>query len=114
MIKILNDSVQDVIDYLNTNYQQDKEVYLHIVEGYDTIEGPDGTMGFGVFVVPQCADDLPMIYIPGEAPMGDWDIVVENIAHEYKHFMQYCNGQPFDEEEAEVFAWKVAKELCRK
>lgn len=113
MIKILNDCVQLVIDHLNAKYPQDKKVYLHIVEGYDVIEGPDGTRGFGVFVVPQTSDDVPMIYIPGEEPMGEWELVIESISHEYKHFMQWCSGEDFDEEAAEAFAWKVAKEICK-
>lgn len=112
MIKILNQDIDGAIKYLNENYPTEKQVFLHICEGYDTIETPDGT-GFGVFVKPNSDDEIPEIYIAGDMPNDDLQ-VVKTLAHEYKHFMQYCYGEQFSEEEAEEFARKVVGELCRK
>lgn len=112
MIKISNQDIDKAIKYLNENYTTEKEVFLHICEGYDTIETPDG-MGFGVFVKPNSDDEVPAIYIAGDMPNDDFQ-VVETLAHEYKHFMQYCDREQFSEEEAEEFARKAVGKLCRK
>ena len=110
MIKILNEEISRVISYLNLKYPTDKDVFLHICEGYDTIETPDG-MGFGVFVKPESSEQVPAIYIAGDMPNDDFQII-ETLAHEYKHFMQYCNGEEFSEEQAENLAKEVVKDLC--
>lgn len=112
MIKISNPDIDRTIKYLNENYPTEKEVFLHICEGYETIETPDG-MGFGVFVKPNSDNEVPMIYIAGDMPNDDFQ-VIETLAHEYRHFMQYCNGEEFSEEQAEEFARKVVDEICRK
>jgi len=112
MIKISNPDIDRTIKYLNENYQTEKEVFLHICEGYDTIKSPDG-MGFGVFAKPNSDDEVPMIYIAGDMPNDDFQ-VVETLAHEYRHFIQYCSGEEFSEERAEEFARKVVDEICRK
>ena len=42
-----------VVDYLQKHYPPPEgsgEVEVEFLEGYDSIEGPDGSMGFGVFV----------------------------------------------------------------
>lgn len=42
-----------VVDYLRKHYPPPEgsgEVEVEFLEGYDSIEGPDGSMGFGVFV----------------------------------------------------------------
>ena len=55
-----------VVDYLRKHYPPPEgsgEVEVEFLEGYDSIEGPDGSIGFGVFVPPEekiyIADDLP-------------------------------------------------------
>lgn len=112
MIKIVNEEISRVILYLNLKYPTDKDVFLHICEGYDTIETPEG-MGFGVFVKPESSERVPVIYIAGDMPNDDFQII-ETLAHEYKHFMQYCNGEEFSEEQADNFAKEVRKKLCEK
>lgn len=42
-----------VVDYLRKHYPPPEgsgEVEVEFLEGYDSIEGPDGSMGFGVFI----------------------------------------------------------------
>lgn len=112
MLKIVNTEVDRTIKFLNENYTTDKDVFLHICEGYDTIEAPDG-VGFGVFVKPEEEDDAPTIFIAGDMPNDEFQIA-ETLAHEYCHFMQYCNGKEFSEEEAEEFAREAVDKLCRK
>lgn len=112
MIKIVNQDIDKAIQYLNENYHMDKEVFLHICEGYYTIETPIG-MGFGLFVAPKSEDEIPVIYIAGDMPNDDFQIV-ETLAHEYRHFMQWCNREEFSEEQAEEFGRKVVDLICRK
>ena len=40
--------------------------------------------------------------------------IVETLAHEYKHFMQHCEGREFDEEEAENFATQVLADFRKR
>ncbi|MBD5547539.1 MAG: hypothetical protein HDQ97_09085 [Lachnospiraceae bacterium] len=94
-------------NYLIDNYPQDKRAIVHVVEGYDTIETPDG-IGFGVFV-PETLE----IFIAGDMPGGE-ESLIKTLAHEYKHFMQYCEGEPFNEEEAEEFAEEIYKKVTEK
>lgn len=103
MIKISNDTIDKTIRYLEKNYPCDKEVYLHIAEGADCIEAPDGNRGFGVFV-----PEMSSIFIAEDIPEKEVALI-ETIAHEYMHFLQYCNNEPFDEEDAEKFAIEVRK-----
>lgn len=93
--------INKTIEYLKKNYPQEQNIEAVICEGYDCIEGPDGTMGFGVFVPSELK-----IYLATDVPEYDYALI-ETTAHEYKHFMQYCEGMPFDEEEAEAFAMYI-------
>lgn len=112
MIKFVNEEINKTIVLLNAEYPTRKDVFIHVCEGYDTIETPDG-VGFGVFVKPESENETPTIYIAGDMPNDDFQIV-ETIAHEYKHFMQWCNGEEFSEKQAEDFAKEVVEKLCRK
>lgn len=111
MIKIVNEEIDSMIAYLNREYPTKKDCFIHICEGYDVIQTPDGK-GFGVFEVPKTEDDVPCVYIAGDMPNDDFQIV-ETLAHEYKHFMQWCNKEEFSEKEAEEFA-KEIKEKWKK
>lgn len=111
MIIFSNDTLHKTIIHLEKNYPTNEKVYLHIAEGFDSIEGPDGQMGFGCYVP---ADKT--IYLAGEMPeeVPEKDTaILETLAHEYKHFLQDCEEKPFDEEEAENFAQKVIKDMER-
>lgn len=94
--------INRTMDFLQRKYPQDKHVDVIICEGYGYIEGPDGNTGFGVF-----DSEAMKIYIATDVPDPESSLV-ETTAHEYRHFMQLCEDQPFDEEEAEAFALYIA------
>lgn len=45
MIVICNDAINRAIKYLEENHSVKEKVYLHIAEGFDCIESPDGQKG---------------------------------------------------------------------
>lgn len=106
MLEIISSNFLKASNYLIDNYPQDKTAIVHVMEGYDTIETPEG-FGFGVFV-PEKLE----IFIAGDMPGGE-ESLIKTLAHEYKHFMQYCEGKPFNEEEAEEFAEKIYKKITQ-
>lgn len=112
MIKFVNEEINKTVAFLNSEYPTQKDVFIHVCEGYDAIETPDG-FGFGVFAKPESETEIPAIYIAGDMPNDDFQIV-ETIAHEYRHFMQWCNNEELSEEQAEDFAKEVVEKLCRK
>lgn len=99
MVKEMNATkiINDTIEFLEKNYPQKQKVEWVIAEGYGSIETPEGGTGFGVFDT-----DTLKIYIATDVPEPETSLI-ETTAHEYKHFMQQCEEQPFDEEEAEAF-----------
>lgn len=102
------EAVLGVVDYLRKHYPQpegSREVEVEFLEGYDSIEGPDGSMGFGVFVPTE-----EKIYIADDLPGGE-ESMIETVAHEWKHWLQYCNDEAYDEEEAEDFARQIVEEF---
>lgn len=107
MIRISNKTIDNIIAYLNDIYPTDKEVFIHICEGYDCID-VNGQVGFGVSHAPDNEDENFEIWVAGDM---DSDMLITTIAHEYKHFIQYCNSEGFDEDEAERFANKILEEL---
>lgn len=97
-----------VVDYLRKHYPPPEgsgEVEVEFLEGYDSIEGPDGSMGFGAFVPTE-----EKIYIADDLPGGE-ESMIETVAHEWKHWLQYCNDEAYDEEEAEDFARQIVEEF---
>ena len=90
-----------VVDYLRKHYPPPEgsgEVEVEFLEGYDSIEGPDGSMGFGVFVPTE-----EKIYIADDLPGGE-ESMIETVAHEW-------NDEAHDEEEAEDFARQIVEEF---
>ena len=104
MILLVNDNVDKVLQYLDDKYAREEKVYIHIVEGADSIETPEG-IGFGVFHVKH-----QQIYVAADIEEAEINVPM-TIAHEYKHFLQWCEGKPFDDVEAEEFAQMVVKEI---
>lgn len=93
------------INYLQVNFPREENVTVHIMEDYDTIQSPDGGVGFGVFV-----QATMEIYLAGDIPEKE-EGLIKTLSHEYKHFLQHCEGKPFDEEEAEAFAEEIYKRI---
>lgn len=106
MIKIANEVVNKTLLYLERNYPREKEVYINIISDCDAIETPDGT-GFAVFI-----PNLNRIYVAADIPEPEINLV-KNIAHEYKHYMQMCDGESYNETEAEEFAEKIYDEIMK-
>lgn len=105
MIVICNDTINQAIKHLEANHPTEEKVYLHIAEGFDCIESPDGQKGFGCYVPSE-----KCIYLAEDIPEKE-TAIVETLAHEYKHFMQDCEGRELDEAEAERFASQVLREM---
>lgn len=106
MIEIVSSYVNDAINYLNENYPRKPRVLVHIIEDCDTVQTKTG-IGFGVYV-PESRE----IYLAGDIPDRDENLV-HNLSHEYMHFLQHCDGKPFDEEEAERFAEEVTQKIMK-
>lgn len=102
MLEIVSSDFLKATNYLIDNYPTDKRLIVHVMEGYDTIETPTGK-GFGVFI-PETLE----IYIAGDMP-GESEDLIKTLAHEFKHFLQYCDGKPFNETEADEFAEEIYK-----
>ena len=107
MISIHSKTASNTISYLNDMYPTEIEVYIHILEGYDTVE-VNGEIAFGVSRIPDKENENYEIYVAGDVPD---ECLITTIAHEFAHFLQYCNGEPFNEDEAEEFANKILEEL---
>ena len=65
---------------------------IYIADGYDTIEGEDGNVGFGVYV-----PDENQIYVAGDV---EGEIRARALLHEICHWVQAMCGRSFDEDEA--------------
>lgn len=107
MIRLSNKAISNTIAYLNDMYPTEQDVFIHICEGYDCVD-VNGQVGFGVSHVPENENEDFEIWIAGDMPD---DLLITTIAHEYKHFLQYCKHEQFIEEEAENFANQILEEL---
>lgn len=103
MLEIASEGILRTIIYLNRYYPRKETVTVHIMEEYDTIEGPDGQKGFGVYV-----PETKEIFLAGDIPEKE-DNIIKTLAHEYRHFLQHCCGEPFNEQQAETFAEEIYK-----
>ena len=104
MIKIINDDINDFINFLDEKYSINQNVYIHICEGFDTIQEPETeNVAFGMF-----GNSNDHIYVAGNIPVEQ---ILKTIAHEYKHFTQKYLSEQYDENDAEDFAEKVYKEF---
>lgn len=102
MIKIINDEINDFIEFLNSEYPKDESFYLHICEGHDSIQDPyTDSLAFGMF-----GRQNDECYVAGDL---ETEQILKTIAHEYKHFLQKYDNVEFKEEEAENFAEDVYK-----
>lgn len=104
MIKIINDDINDFLRFLDENYPIEQNVYIHICEGFDTIQEPNTeNVAFGMF-----GNNNDHIYVAGNIPKEQ---ILKTIAHEFKHFVQKYSNQEYNESDAENFADKIYKEF---
>jgi len=116
MIKILNKYELEFIEFLNNKNFTDKECRLTILQGYDCIATSNDEVGFAVYKVGYKIIMLPteVININGSTEDDIKNMLIESLAHEYKHFLQDINNQDFDEAEAEQFATNMVNEYKNK
>lgn len=108
MIIIVPAYIKDFADFLNREYPASKDVGLTILHGYDSIEHEANGAAWAAYAAPEDGDGLPMIMLPGQVPevdeIGDpEEVILSDFAHEYCHHLQWSEGRPFDEDEAEAF-----------
>ena len=104
MLEVASSNFLKATTYLINNYPIKEKLTVHIAEGYDTIETPQG-VGFGVFV-PETLE----IFIAGEMPEKEKNLI-KVLAHEFMHFLQYRDKRQYDEEEADAFAEEIYNKI---
>lgn len=107
MIQLHSKTASNTIAYLNDMHPTERDLYIHILDGYDTVE-VNNKIGFGVSHVPDNENENYEIWVAGDLPD---DYLITTIVHEFAHFLQYCNREPFNEDDAEKFANKILEEL---
>ena len=120
MIKLAEDRLINFVEFLNVNWPTEKDVYLSILHAYDSVDA-GGERAWAVYGLPE-GDNKPVIYIAGEVPeeikaeydgIDPEDIILEDLAHEYCHHIQNCEGRlsaegdEKEEAEAAEFATKA-------
>lgn len=103
MIKIINNEINELIALLNEKYQEEPDVFLHIIEDCDSIE-IENEMCFGAYDT-----NKRQIYVAGDLP--DPEDVLQTITHEFAHHLQNISGSGYDEEYAEQFTFEIMEEL---
>lgn len=109
MIEILDEYELNFIDYINKLKLTNKKVKLSILHNYQSVGSDDDNVGFAVYL-----PELNTIMLPTEKPEeleDDKDFIIHNLAHEYKHFLQDCNGEEFDEAKADKFADDIVEKF---
>ena len=104
MIKIINEEINEFIEFLNKYYPLSMNIFIHFVEDTECIEIPDkeDEYSYGITIFEKSNKESPNIYISTEIP-NDEDIL-HIIAHEYAHCIQWCNLKELDENEANDLA----------
>ena len=102
------------VEWLNKRYPASEPVTLAVLPGYDCVADDDGTPGGWAAYTP--GDRV--IWCPGEPPQVDGlsqdeilEIMLQELAHEYVHHLQACDGREFDEDEAERRAREMVAEF---
>ena len=116
MIKLADNRLTNFIEFLNVNWPTREDVYLSVLHTYDSVEA-GGERAWAVYAVPE-GEGKPVIYIAGEVPedvqeeyigVDPKDIILEDLAHEYCHHIQYCEGRLPEEEEDKKAEDEAAK-----
>lgn len=95
---------------LNDQRMTDESVTVKLCRGYYVV-GDSDNMGFGVYIPSKglilLADIAPDI----EKEISRQEFFAQNLGHEYKHHLQYVNGEPYDEDAAHAFAQEFMKSV---
>ena len=98
MIKLADYILFKFVDFLNDKYPTSKDVYLSVLHGSDSVKADDGSAaGWAVYSPAKLnGRGKDIILLPGEVPdiEGiDENVILENLAHEYCHHIQNCEGR---------------------
>lgn len=109
MICFAEKGLMDFISWINAHYPAPKPVYITILHGYEMIKTEEASDTFALAAYKP--GEKSMMYVPGNAlPYAeDSGILYGSIAYDYKHHLQFCNNEPFDEEAAKNFADEIVR-----
>ena len=115
----IDEELQSFIDFLNRRYPTERDAVVAVLPGYYRIilrnRETDEDIGAGW----ACYDaNEGVLWIPGEIPDDIEELTeedkrrwrFESVAHEFVHHLQFCEGRPFDEDEAEQRAREIVEE----
>lgn len=105
LLRIPMDGSRKLIDPSFHDYDIMEALSINILWKYDSVEAPNGTKAFAVFV-PDTLD----IWVAANVPDPEYNVPY-GIAHEYAHFIQYVEERPYNEQEADAFAERILQEL---
>ncbi len=118
MIKFANENLISFIGFLNEKYPTEKDVYLVILHGNDSVAADDGSSGWAVYSPSKVnMSEKDIILLPGEIPDVEGmteNIILENLAHEYCHHIQNCEGRLKDKKKNEKEAIEFAAMILRR
>lgn len=96
------------VAFVNKHYPTKQTVQLAVLPGHDCVLFHDGEVAWAAYdpdeKVIWVADRLP----EGEPDASELDLLMD-VAHEYVHHIQNCEGREFCEDEAETRAEEMVK-----
>lgn len=118
---------QDFIDFLNALEIVEDDVIITIIPHNSTVSVGD-LEGFAVYSPDVFS--IPVIFVGGndeemrsliqsqnlDVEIDDWDVVefmLQNIAHEFWHHVQWSLDEEFDEDEAEEMAHQLVEDYIK-
>lgn len=113
MIVIMPRPILMACEWLNERYPHKERVGLIYLHGYDYIESQEGEgpAAYNPETKAICMADISEIAEScGLSEDEARQTALENLFHEFAHFIQDIEGKPFDEDEAEEFASNAYKE----
>ena len=118
MIKLADFILFQFVDFLNDKYPTSKDVYLSVLHGNDSVKADDGSAGWAVYSPANVnGTKKDIILLPGEVPDvegANKNIILENLAHEYCHHIQNCEGRLKNNKKIETEAVEFAAMVMRR
>ena len=100
MIQFANEEIRNFVAFISL--PDIPSVDLYVVPGFDSIETPDGRMGFACYI-----EHEYRIVVPEGLNDIDKGLILSSIAHEYYHHIEHCFDAEHNEDKAEEFANKM-------
>lgn len=117
MIQFAEKEVMEFVEYLSKYRPTKNDVRLTVLHGFDSIGNGEEVLGFGTY-----SSEQKIIMVAGECPeeiavaggdgIKEW-FLMETIAHEYYHHIQFSegNGENTMSDEAELEAERFVEEV---